>query len=113
VDGRLAEALNDLGLPGVRFRDTWFTPAFGKHAGVPVRGVQPHVGDRPAFRPVLTAVAMLHVLRALYPDGFACDPFLDLLWGSDSLRGSLDAGEDPRALCAPAGWPGKIELLYH
>ncbi|MEZ0076037.1 exo-beta-N-acetylmuramidase NamZ domain-containing protein [Planotetraspora sp. GP83] len=112
ADGRFAGALNGLGLPGVRFRDTWFTPAFGKHAGVPVRGVQAHVGDRRSFRPVLTGVSMLHVLRTLYPADFACDPFLDLLWGSDALRRSLDAGDDPRELCAPVPWLGEVELLY-
>jgi uncharacterized protein YbbC (DUF1343 family) len=112
VDGRLAPALNDLRLPGVRFRDAWFTPSFGKHAGVAIRGVQLHVGDRPAFRPVLTAVSMLHVLRTLYPAGFACDPSLDPLWGSDTLRRALDAGQDPRGLCPPADRPAQVELLY-
>ncbi|GII32721.1 exo-beta-N-acetylmuramidase NamZ family protein [Planotetraspora mira] len=112
VDGRFAPELNGLGLAGVRFRDTWFTPTFGKHAGVQVRGVQAHVGDRSAFRPVLTGVSMLHCLRTLYPGEFACDPFLDLLWGSASLREHLDAGEDPRGLCSPVSWFGQVELLY-
>ncbi|MFC0556990.1 exo-beta-N-acetylmuramidase NamZ domain-containing protein [Planotetraspora thailandica] len=112
VDGRLASELNGTGLPGVVFRDTWFTPTFGKHAGVPVRGVQAHVTDRTAFRPVLTGVSMLHVLRTLHPGEFACLPFLDLLWGSDSLRGRLEAGDDPRSLCAPVPWPPEDGLLY-
>ncbi|TQS26747.1 exo-beta-N-acetylmuramidase NamZ domain-containing protein [Microbispora sp. KK1-11] len=111
ADGRFAAALNDLGLPGVRFRDTWFTPTFGRHAGVLVRGAQLHVTDRHAFLPVLTGVSVLHVLRTLYPDGFACEPFLDLLWGSASLREHLEAGRDPRGLCPPPG-PPHGELLY-
>ncbi|WP_036319879.1 exo-beta-N-acetylmuramidase NamZ family protein [Microbispora sp. ATCC PTA-5024] len=111
ADGRLAPALADLGLPGVRFRETWFTPTFGRHAGAVVRGVQLHVTDRLAFRPVLTGVSMLHTLRALYPGAFACDPFLDLLWGSDALRRALDAGRDPRGL-VPDGGPEGAELLY-
>ncbi|MBO4271551.1 exo-beta-N-acetylmuramidase NamZ domain-containing protein [Microbispora triticiradicis] len=111
ADGRLAAALSDLSLPGVRFRDTSFTPAYGRHAGVPVRGVQLHVTDRGTFPPVLTGVSLLHVLRTLYPGDFACDPFLDLLWGSDSLRAHLEAGRDPRGLCPPPG-PPEGDLLY-
>ncbi|WP_433501370.1 exo-beta-N-acetylmuramidase NamZ family protein [Sphaerimonospora sp. CA-214678] len=113
LDGRFAEALDALGLPGVRFRDTWFAPVFGKHAGSPVRGVQLHVTDRTAFRPVFTAVSMLHVLRTLHPDDFTCEPFLDLLWGSGSLRLALTSGRDPRDLCGPPGRPGDhAELMY-
>ncbi|GIH68490.1 exo-beta-N-acetylmuramidase NamZ family protein [Sphaerimonospora thailandensis] len=113
VDGRFAEDLDALGLPGVRFRDTWFAPVFGKHAGTPVRGVQLHVTDRTALRPVFTGVSMLYVLRALYSGDFACEPFLDLLWGSDSLRLALASGRDPRDLCGSPGRPGDhAEQLY-
>ena len=112
VDGRFARELAALGLPGVRFRGAWFTPTAGKYAGTPVRGVQVHVTDREAFRPVLTGVSVLHVLRTLYPEDFACGPFLDSLWGSDSLRRALEAGEDPRGLCGSTGWSGPPEPLY-
>jgi uncharacterized protein YbbC (DUF1343 family) len=122
VDGRWAAELNALGLPGVRFRDVWFSPTFNKHAGERLRGVQPHVLDRNAFRPVHTAVSMLHLLRQLYPDGFgwrqpAGDRYhVDLLWGSDTLRRCLDAGDDPRPLVGdpapPASWAGESALLY-
>ncbi|MET8338293.1 DUF1343 domain-containing protein [Streptosporangium canum] len=112
LDGRFAAGLNGLGLPGVRFRDTWFTPTFHKHAGVAVRGVQLHVHDRRSFRPVLTALSMLHLARTLHPEDFAWhggdngEPyFADLLWGSDSLRRRLNAGEDPADLCPPPGHP--------
>ncbi|NUW39283.1 exo-beta-N-acetylmuramidase NamZ family protein [Nonomuraea rhodomycinica] len=114
VDERLAAELNALDLPGVRFRDTWFTPTFHKHAGTTVRGVQLHVLDRAAFRPVLTGVSMLHVARTLYPDGFGWwgpENFEDHLWGSDTLTACLDKGEDPRALC-PEPAPPAGPLLY-
>ncbi|MCG5218510.1 DUF1343 domain-containing protein [Streptosporangium sp. KLBMP 9127] len=115
VDERFAAELNGLGLPGVRFRDTWFTPTFHKHAGVAVRGVQLHVHDAAEFRPVLTGVSMLHLLRTLYPDDFATTEFLDKLWGSDALRLRLEAGEDPRDLCPEPVHPGSWtagELMY-
>ncbi|MFI0806499.1 exo-beta-N-acetylmuramidase NamZ family protein [Streptomyces echinatus] len=128
VDARFAPALAELGLPGVHFRDLRFVPAFHKHAGRPLRGVQLHVTDREAFAPVRTAVAMLAVLWRLYPDDFAWHTadggaedtghrhFVDLLWGSDRLRRTVDAGDDPRPLCAPPAppgrWAGDDLLLY-
>ncbi|WP_435642939.1 exo-beta-N-acetylmuramidase NamZ family protein [Streptomyces sp. H49] len=125
LDGRFAPALAELALPGVRFRELRFVPAFHKHAGQPLCGVQLHITDRAAFRPVRTAVAMLGTLRRLYPADFAWhtteDPtghryFIDLLWGSDRLRHTLDAGEDPLPLCDPPAhpraWAGDDVLLY-
>jgi uncharacterized protein YbbC (DUF1343 family) len=128
LDARFAPALAELALPGVHFRDLWFVPTFHKHAGRPLRGVQLHVTDRAAFAPVRTAVAMLGVLRRLYPDDFAWRSagggaegtghrhFVDLLWGSDRLRRAVDAGDDPLPLCAPPAppgrWAGDDLLLY-
>lgn len=129
VDGRWAVALNELDLPGVRFRDTAFTPTFHKHAGRQLRGVQLHLTDRTTFAPVRTALAMLHQLRHLYPDDFGWRVaesgaertphrhFVDLLWGSDALRHALDEGRDPATLLTatgpgPAGWAGEQTLLY-
>ncbi|KOG62786.1 MULTISPECIES: exo-beta-N-acetylmuramidase NamZ domain-containing protein [Streptomyces] len=131
IDARFAPALAELALPGVHFRDLRFVPTFHKHAGRPLRGVQLHVTDRVAFAPVRTAVAMLATLRRLYPDDFAWHtadagadgtgetgrrPFIDLLWGSDRLRRTVDAGDDPLPLCAPpappADWSGAEVLLY-
>jgi uncharacterized protein YbbC (DUF1343 family) len=128
VDRQWADALNALGLPGVRFRQVSFVPTFHKHAGERVNGVQVHVTDRGAFRPVGTGVAMVRSARHRYPDGFAWIPpdsgadstahryFVDLLWGSDSLRQCLDRGEDPAALVGepapPAEWAGEDALHY-
>jgi uncharacterized protein YbbC (DUF1343 family) len=131
VDRRLAPALNELGLPGVRFRDATFTPTFHKYAGRQCRGVQVHITDRASFAPVRTALAMLHCLRTLYPDDFgwrvAEDEsathrhFIDLLWGSDTLRRTLDTGQDPATLlpstapghARPHEWAGEQVILYH
>ncbi|MDP9867696.1 MULTISPECIES: exo-beta-N-acetylmuramidase NamZ family protein [Streptosporangium] len=122
LDGRFAAGLNGLGLPGVRFRDTWFTPTFHKHAGLAVRGVQLHVHDQGAFRPVLTGLSMLHLARSLHPEDFAWHSedgrsyFMDQLWGSDSLRHTMDAGKDPADLCpppvSPETWLDGGPLLY-
>jgi uncharacterized protein YbbC (DUF1343 family) len=64
VDGHvLARDLNALDLPGIRFREAWFTPTFSKFAGQRCGGVQLHVRDREAFRPVLTTIALLAEVR--------------------------------------------------
>ncbi|MFI6813857.1 exo-beta-N-acetylmuramidase NamZ domain-containing protein [Nonomuraea sp. NPDC050328] len=111
LDERFLPALRELELPGVRFREAWFTPTFHKHAGVPVRGVQLHVTDAAAFRPVLTGVWVLHLARTLYPDDFAWwgpDRFEEHLWGSGTLTG---APRDPRELCPDPSHPVG-HLLY-
>lgn len=117
MDGRLAAELRGLGLPGVLFRDASFAPTFHKFAGSTARGVQLHVTDTRAFRPVRTALEMLAAAWRLYPDDVAWRVsdggealtttryFADLLWGAPSLRAALDAGRDPLELLPPDGTP--------
>ena len=109
---RLADRLNGRELPGVRFRPVTFEPTFQKHAGRPCGGCQLHVTDRRAFRPVLSAVALLQACREIAPDAWTWrdPPYeyerermpVDILAGSDALRCSLDAGLD--AVDIAAGW---------
>ncbi|TDK23010.1 DUF1343 domain-containing protein [Luteimonas aestuarii] len=93
----LADRMNALDLPGVRFRPAWFTPTFSKHAGELCGGVQLHVTDADAFRPVRTGIALLAALQSLYPDAFAFlpgeRPFFDTLVGNSWVREAILAGE--------------------
>jgi uncharacterized protein YbbC (DUF1343 family) len=109
IDGeRLAEAMNARGLPGVHFRPAFFEPTFQKHAKVSCGGCQIHVTDRGAFRPVRTAVELIAEFRREDPARFAWrePPYeyehdkepIDILYGSDRLRATLDAGGDVQAL---------------
>ncbi len=66
----LADALNALGLPGVKFRPASFTPTFSKHKDVLVHGVQVHVTNRETFESVKTGFAMVDVIRDMYPTQF-------------------------------------------
>src|SRR5437588_7097088 len=66
----LARHLEGFGLPGVKFRATNFLPTFQKHAGVTCGGVQVHVLDREAYRPVLTGVAIVKSCFDLYGESF-------------------------------------------
>ncbi len=95
IDGRWAEAADELDLPGVRFREAYFAPAFSKFQGKTVGGVQLHVHDRAAFDPVRTGIALLVTAKRSW-DGFAwrSDNWIDKLTGSARVRTMIDAGAD-------------------
>lgn len=108
IDGdRLAQAMNERGLPGVHFRPAYFEPTFQKHARQSCGGCQIHVLDRQAFRPVRTIVELLDQFRREDPSRFAWrePPYeyehekqpIDILSGSDQLRRVIDSGADVRA----------------
>lgn len=67
---RLADHLNGIGLPGVRFRPAHFIPHTSKHAKTPCRGVQIHFMDREAVETVRTGLHVVKALRDLHPKGF-------------------------------------------
>ena len=103
IDGeRLADAMNARGLPGVHFRAVFFEPTFQKHAKQTCGGCQIHVLDRRRFRPVRTSVELIDEFRRQSPDRFAWrePPYeyehdkqpIDILFGSDALRKTIDAG---------------------
>jgi uncharacterized protein YbbC (DUF1343 family) len=99
---RTAKSLNAQGLDGVHFRPIHFEPTFHKHARVACGGVQLHVTDRDAFRPVAAAVAVLDAFKRAGRHQFAWRdppyeyedviPPIDILFGSASLRDGIDAG---------------------
>ncbi len=75
IDGKLLEEkMNALNLPGVYFRRQYFTPTFSKFNGEVCYGVQVHVTDRKAFKPVKTGWALLDVIRHMYPNDFKVLP---------------------------------------
>lgn len=66
----LAEKLNGLKLPGVRFRAASFNPTFSKHQNKLCHGVELYVTNRSAFKPVNTGIAIIKTVHDLYPDDF-------------------------------------------
>ncbi|MFE1556195.1 exo-beta-N-acetylmuramidase NamZ domain-containing protein [Streptomyces sp. NPDC058734] len=93
VDRRWAEAANGLEMPGVWFRETWFTPAFSKHAGKVCGGVRLVVHDREAFDPVRAGIGLLVTARRVWSGfGWRADHWIDRLTGSDRVRTMVDAG---------------------
>src|SRR5262249_37501983 len=80
IDGRkLAEALNNAKLPGVRFVPTRFTPQSSVHKDVECGGVNIVVTDRDLFEPVITGLEMAAQLRKLFPKDFLIEKFNRLL----------------------------------
>ncbi|MDX9991597.1 MAG: DUF1343 domain-containing protein [Anaerolineales bacterium] len=91
LDGyALAEQMNALGLAGVRFRATVFTPSASNQAGLECYGVQVHVREREVFRPVTMALHLLSVARALSGAAWAWNPHFERLTGSGRVRIALE-----------------------
>ena len=98
VDGfALADAMNDLAIPGARWRPVFFTPSFGKHAGERCGGVQLHALS-PCLRPVAAAFHLLATAKSLFRERFEWNlpargiHNFDKLAGSGRVRLELDAG---------------------
>ena len=64
----LVDGLKARRLEGVRFAPVYFRPQASKHNGEVCSGVQILVDDRNCFRPFLTALTMLEIIRELHPN---------------------------------------------
>jgi uncharacterized protein YbbC (DUF1343 family) len=109
LDGvALAERLNGLNLPGVRF-----TPSAIPLPGTQNvwRGVRLHVTDPSVFLPTTTTVTILAEIRRLPGSKFAFRKprrgayLFDLVWGTKQVRLALQRGE-PAAKIIAAWQPG-------
>ena len=93
-----ADALNGLGLPGVRFRPAVFTPSYQKHEGKDVEGVQVHLRDRDGADPIEIGLAMLVSAFQRSPEAdwraFDGGYFIDRLAGGTHVRKTLNATDD-------------------
>jgi uncharacterized protein YbbC (DUF1343 family) len=90
----LAEKLNALRLPGVKFRAASFTPTFSKHAGKLSHGVEIYVTDRDEFEAVPTGLHIIKTIHDLYPDDFEFLPAnnFSLLIGNGWVRTMIEEG---------------------
>lgn len=98
----LAEHLGNHDLPGAHFRPHSFKPTFQKHVAQLCHGVQIHVTDREAFKPVIAGVALIKAMHDLWPEGFKWQtppyeyvydrlPF-DVIAGTTKLREQIESG---------------------
>jgi uncharacterized protein YbbC (DUF1343 family) len=100
----LAAEMASFELPGVSFRPLHFAPTWDKHENRLCGGVQIHVTDRDAFRPVRCGAALIAAAARLYPAHFRWNgppyeyeynlPPIDIISGSAALRETIDAGTD-------------------
>lgn len=90
---RLADEMNAQKHPGVMFRPVYFKPSFSKFQGEQCGGVQIHITDIRAFRPLETGVRLMFTIKNNYePFSFLppvkenSRPFIDLLGGDNMYR---------------------------
>jgi uncharacterized protein YbbC (DUF1343 family) len=111
IDGEaLADAMNARRLAGVHFRPVFFEPTFQKHARTTCGGVQLHVTDRNAFRPLRAAVELIAEFHAQDSSRFAWrqPPYeyehekmpIDILYGSPALREAIASSTVDAAVAA-------------
>jgi uncharacterized protein YbbC (DUF1343 family) len=101
IDGeQLQDAVNALGLTGVRARALSFTPTYQKHAGELCEGIQLHISNRQTIQPLNVVVHILAIIAKLYPQelrfleyGSLKHPMFDLLAGNADLRKALINGD--------------------
>jgi len=75
----LVDALNRLGLRGLRFEPVWFTPMADQYAQIQCGGVRLVVTDRDTLRPVTVALALARELRVRHRDQFRPESIQNLL----------------------------------
>jgi uncharacterized protein YbbC (DUF1343 family) len=98
MDGRkLAEALNDANLPGVRFVPVRFTPKTSVHKDAECNGVNIIITDRSRFDSVLTGMELAVQVKKLFSKDFAVDRFTRLLV-NQKVYDAYRQGADARAL---------------
>lgn len=123
----LADAFNDLALPGAVARPVSFTPSASKWAGQLCRGVMLHVCDRYALRPVAAGLHLLALIARCHPADFAWLAYptaanapgyghFDRLIGRLDIRTALAgaAAEEITEWTAAPGWAERAapHLLY-
>jgi uncharacterized protein YbbC (DUF1343 family) len=105
VDHRWAEALQARDIPGIDFREAYFTPFISKHANKLCGGVQVLITDPYRAEAIVAATHMIVEAKRLYPefDWRAETPpgrWIDLLTGSDRFRTMLTAGASAEEIVA-------------
>ena len=95
IDYKWAEALASKKIPGVDFREAYFTPTFSKNVGKVCGGVQVHITDPAKVEAITAATHMMVEAKRLYAEfdwrGDA-GRWIDLLTGSTRFRDMLMAG---------------------
>jgi uncharacterized protein YbbC (DUF1343 family) len=89
--GRVASALNQLHLPGLKFVAQPFIPVSGLYSGKRCGGVSIRIGDRAAVRSMRVGLEIASLLKQMYPQNFDVTKTITLL-GNDETVQKLQAG---------------------
>jgi len=98
IDYKWAEALASKRIPGIEFREAYFTPTFSKNVGKVCGGVQIHVSDPSKLEAITAATHMMVEAKRLYAEfdwrlgDVYAGRWIDLLTGSTRFREMLTAG---------------------
>ena len=69
IDGyELAQALNNLKLPGVVYRPLYYKPYYASYKGEVCQGVQLHITDKEVFNSYAAGLHIMQTIMKLYPD---------------------------------------------
>ncbi len=104
----LTTDLNDLNMAGIRFRPHQFQPNASKYKGENCNGVQAHITDVVAYRPLFVWLNVIQTIMKLYSEEFAWLPthqengiqHLDRLIGDAKVRALLNSGHSIDTLTA-------------
>lgn len=100
----IADSMNALGLPGVRFEalDYTFAENARKYPGELAHGVRFVITDREVYRPIAASLLFMEMAKKMHPDDFTfrggggngrpVTYSLDRLSGTDKTRAAIDAG---------------------
>lgn len=118
----LAGHMNAAGLPGVRFRPVYFTPRQPevKYQGRLCGGVQLHVTDKEAYRPVRTGLTLLYAIKELSNGKFAFNQSataatatIDIYTGDSHVRQGAPLAEILRQWEGTAGQFKELSRQYY
>jgi uncharacterized protein YbbC (DUF1343 family) len=104
----LANTMNAMNMPGVRFRPAFFKPTFSKFVNQQCNGVQVHVMDRATFDPIRTALTLLKTIRDTYPSQVTIGSYSATLMGVPNL-GSRLATESVDSIVS--GWQADLDAF--
>jgi uncharacterized protein YbbC (DUF1343 family) len=109
----LSAALEEKGLPGVRFRPTYFRPVSSKHECATCGGVFIHVTDRKALDPFALGIEIICLCRQMFSQ-FGWYEYeglpADRLFGTDEVRLMITRGAPAKEVL---DWcePGRLDFL--
>jgi len=100
IDGfELTKKLNELSLPGIKFREVWFTPTFSKYKEELCGGAEIHVVDRNQYRPFESSLHIIKTIMNVYPNHFKFyNEYIDKIMGTSKIREALEKGIDVKSI---------------